>query len=65
MPRAHQARAVPTKYNEGKYIGFCVANNLQTSLITVLLAFFIYEQPTAFFVIKWMAILVCDLGTPT
>ena len=60
----YQARAVPTKYNEGKFIGFCVANNLQTSLITVLLAFFIYEQPVAFFVIKWMAVLVCDLGAP-
>ena len=34
----YQARSVPTKYNEGKYISFCVANNLQTTLFAVLLA---------------------------
>ena len=51
----YQARSVPTRYNEGKYISFCVANNLQTTLFAVLLAVFVYDTPVAFFIIKWSA----------
>ena len=59
----YQARSVPTKYNEGKYISFCVANNLQTTMFAVLLSLFVYDTPIAFFIIKWMAVLACDAGT--
>ena len=36
----YQSRHVPTKYNEGKYIAFCVANNLQV-------AFAVLDAPLA------------------
>ena len=58
-----QARSVPTKYNEGKYLAICITNNLQTTFIAVLLAFFIHDSPVPFFIIKWTAILSCDAGT--
>jgi len=58
----YQSRNLPTMYNEGKYIAFCVANNLQTTLFGLLLSLFIYDTPIAFFIIKWISLLVCDAG---
>ena len=54
---------MPSKFNEGKYIAMAMINNLQTTAFAVLLAAFIYDVPLAFFIIKWLAVVVSDFGT--
>lgn len=60
------ALVAPSRLNliaQGKYIAISITNSLQTTLIALLLAFFIYDNPVAFFIIKWTAVLGCDAGT--
>ncbi|KAL1498902.1 hypothetical protein AB1Y20_013424 [Prymnesium parvum] len=54
----YQLRHVPSEYNEGKYVGISLANNLQTSVIALMLLFLVVESPrvtysTKFFEVYW------------
>ncbi|KAL1498923.1 hypothetical protein AB1Y20_013444 [Prymnesium parvum] len=56
----YQLRHVPSEYNEGKYVGISLANNLQTSVIALMLLFLVVENPkvtysTKFFEVYWSA----------
>ena len=55
--------AQPTKYHESKYLTFSFANNLQFTMIAVLLSVFLADQPVAFFIIKWVLTLTVSGGT--
>ncbi|KAL1524858.1 hypothetical protein AB1Y20_019738 [Prymnesium parvum] len=56
-------RAVPSEFNEGKFIGFSLANNMQTTLIAVLLCFMTYDSPTIFFIMRWIAVFLVETCT--
>ena len=48
---------------QGKYIGFALANNMQTTLIALLLLFMTSDNPTLFFVMRWIAVFVVAVLT--
>ena len=60
---ADALRSVPSEFNEGKYIGFALANNMQTTLIALLLLFMTSDNPTLFFVMRWIAVFVVAVLT--
>ena len=59
----YQARAMPTRFHEAKYLTFAFGNNLQSTLIAALLLIFLADKPLAFFIVKWMLTLTVGGGT--
>ena len=43
----YRLRNVPSDYNEGKYVGFSIANCMQTSFLALLILFLISDNPCA------------------
>ena len=56
-------RSVPSEFNEGKYIGFSLANTMQTTMITLLLSFMVHDDPTLWFILRWIAVYIPSLVT--
>jgi len=52
----YQLRTVPSEFNEGKYVGFSLANNLQTSVLALMLLFLSYDNPSVTPLAKWFEI---------
>jgi len=52
----YQLRNVPSEFNEGKYVGFSLANNLQTTILALMLLFLVSENPTVAFITKFFEV---------
>ncbi|KAL1498962.1 hypothetical protein AB1Y20_013482 [Prymnesium parvum] len=52
----YQLRHVPSEYNEGKYVGISLANNLQTSLVALMLLFLVTDNPQVIFSVKFFEV---------
>jgi len=53
----YKIKDVPSRFNEGKYIAFSLANHFQVTLLAMLLTFFINDKPDRVLLIKSIAIL--------
>merc|ERR1711998_85894 len=53
----YKIKDVPSRFNEGKYIAFSLANHFQVTLLALLLAFFISDKPDRLLLIKSVALL--------
>jgi len=49
----YQLRTVPSEFNEGKYVGVSLVNNLQTSVLALMLLFLVSDTPMVAFLVKW------------
>ncbi|KAL1507932.1 hypothetical protein AB1Y20_007536 [Prymnesium parvum] len=52
----YQLRNVPSEFNEGKYVGFSLANNLQTLVLALMLLLLISETPVISYITKFFAV---------
>ena len=52
----YQLRNVPSEFNEGKFVGFSLANNLQTGVLALMLLLLISDSPTVSFLVKWFTV---------
>jgi len=59
----YRAREIPVQYAESKYIAFALANHLQTKSFAVLAVIFTVDVPTVLAIVKFIAVIVSDLGT--
>ena len=53
----YKIKDVPSKFNEGKYIAFSLANHFQVTLLAMLLTFFINDKPDRVLLIKSISVL--------
>ena len=52
----YELRNVPSEFKEGKWVGFSLVNNMQTSLVALMLMFLIEDNPSIIFITKWFAV---------
>ena len=52
----YRLRNVPSEFNEGKFVCFSLANNLQTGLLAVMLLLLVSDTPSVTFLVKWFTV---------